>query len=85
MKLKTSSWLLAIALAGLTASVAVASPVIGGQSVARQGTRPPSPPGGPGLSLTQGTRPPSPPGGPGLSLTQGTRPPSPPGGPGLSA
>ncbi len=81
MKLKTSNWLLSIALAGLTASVAVASPVIGGQSVNRQGTRPPSPQGTSATEPTQGTRLPSPPGDRGLSLTQGTRPPSPPGDP----
>jgi hypothetical protein len=60
MKLKTSNWLLSLALAGLTASVAAGSPVVGNQSVNRQGTRLPSPQGPSALSLTQGTRLPSP-------------------------
>jgi hypothetical protein len=79
MDTKTSRWLLAVALAGLTASVAVASPVIGSQSVARQGTRLPSPQGPSALNLTQGTRLPSPQGPSALNLTQGTRLPSPQG------
>ena len=60
MERKNPSWLLLVALAGLSASVAVASPVVSEQSFARQGTRQPSPQGPSGLSLTQGTRLPSP-------------------------
>jgi len=70
MEPKTSSWLLAVVLVGLTASVAVANTAVGYQSVARQGTRVPSPP----PDVRQGTRVPSPP----PDLAQGTRVPSPP-------
>ena len=60
MERKNPNWLLLVALAGLSASVAVASPVVSQQSFSRQGTRLPSPQGPSGLSLAQGTRLPSP-------------------------